>query len=144
MAESYESQFESMDLAEFKSPRIDLTARQCLHENMILTVTKANVPGLTIQKYKDYRQNMPQEIKKVEELMTLEEGGQYEDAIFRIQKIKMPMLMTNRSVPVLLHTREPNPTTFINVGSSRGTEQCIADNQAKIGKDVVANMIISY
>ena len=59
MAEEYTDKFDSMDYGEFKSPRIDLTARQCLHDNMVLTVTKANVPGLTIQKYKDYRQNMP-------------------------------------------------------------------------------------
>jgi len=106
-------------------------------------VTKANVPGLTIQKYKDYRQNMPELIKKVEDVMTIEEGGSYGNAIFRIQKIKMPMMMTNRSVPVLLHTKEEG-NTFISVGSSQGTEACIADNQKIIGKDVVANMIISY
>ena len=75
--------------------------------------------------------------------MTIEEGGTYGNALFRIQKIKMPMMMTNRSVPVLLHTKEEG-NTFINVGSSQGTEQCIADNQSKIGKDVVANMIITY
>ena len=53
--------------------------------------------------------------------MTIEEGGTYGNAIFRIQKIKMPMMMTNRSVPVLLHTKEEG-NTFISVGSSQGTE----------------------
>ena len=61
-----------------------------------------------------------------------------------VQHFKMPMMVTNRSVPVLYYLRENADGTIEFVASSRGTEAVVEAQRGKIKKDVVGNNIINY
>ena len=55
----------------------------------------------------------------------------------------MPMMMTNRSIPIVYYEQEgENETIF--VGSSRDTEQLVAEQAKVIKKDVVGNTVINF
>lgn len=56
----------------------------------------------------------------------------------------MPMMMTNRSVPIVYYVIENADGSLIFVSSSRGTEEVVAAQSAKIKKNVVANNVINY
>ena len=61
-----------------------------------------------------------------------------------IQQIKMPMLMTNRSIVQLYRLTENEDGSIVFIASSKGTEDIVAAQAAIIKKDVVANNIINY
>ena len=61
-----------------------------------------------------------------------------------VQHLKMPMMISNRSIPVLFYLRENADGTVEFVASSRGTEGVVAAQAAKIKKDVVGNNVVNY
>ena len=61
-----------------------------------------------------------------------------------VQHLKMPMMISNRSIPVLFYLKENADGTIEFVASSRGTEAVVAAQAASIKKDVVANNIVNY
>ena len=61
-----------------------------------------------------------------------------------IQHIKMPIMMSNRSIPQLYYLVENEDGSIIFIASSRNTEEVVAAQANKIKKDVVANNIINF
>ena len=56
----------------------------------------------------------------------------------------MPMFMTNRVFPNLYYVLERRNGTLEYIMSSKGSEELQEQQAKKIGKDVVANSIVSY
>ena len=63
--------------------------------------------------------------------------------VFHIQ-MKMPMMISNRSIITVFYEHEDDRGYKIVAHSSQGSEQIVAAHRAEIGKDVLANMIVTY
>lgn len=61
-----------------------------------------------------------------------------------IQQIKMPFMMTNRSVVTLYYTIEEADGSLVFISSSRGTESVAAGLTAVIDKNVLGNNVVNY
>lgn len=147
LAESYLARWEEFSDKEYVRTvgDFELTARQTEYSpGVFLTINKAKVPGLTVDMYIEFRQNGPSKMPLVDPKMSVTPIGDFEGQKAAIQHIKMPMMMTNRSIPVVNYRIDEADGSVVVIGSSRGTEQLVADNAAKIKKDVVGNNIISY
>ena len=62
----------------------------------------------------------------------------------RLLKMKMPMMITNRSTLTCFYRREREDGTKLVFHSSRGNEELIAANADQIGGDVVTNNALTY
>ena len=58
--------------------------------------------------------------------------------------MKMPMMISNRSIVTSFYSQENEDGSMILINSSQGNEAIIAEQKALIGKNVVANAIITY
>ena len=64
--------------------------------------------------------------------------------VYHIQ-MKMPMMISNRSIVTTFYEHEDADTGFkIVVHSSQGNEDIIMRRKNEIGKDVVARMVLTY
>ena len=61
-----------------------------------------------------------------------------------LMKMKMPMVISNRSIVTCYYEAQKDDGTRIIMNSSRGNEEIQAANADKIGKDVVANITLNY
>lgn len=61
-----------------------------------------------------------------------------------IQHIKMPLILTNRSIVQIYYLIEGDDGSLINIASSKGTEAAVEEHKATIKKNVVANNVINY
>ena len=92
----------------------------------MLTVTKASVPGLRIEQHKRYRDRLAKQTPLIDENITMAACPDYEGCKCFIQQIKMPFLMTNRSIPVLYYLREnPMDGSIEFISSSRETDAIV-------------------
>ena len=101
------------------------------------------VPGLTIDKHREFRANFVAKMNALDDKLTIVECPDVDGCKAVIQQIKMPMMMTNRSFPNIFYLVE-SENEMIFVSSSRGTEELVAQQAAVIKKNVVANNIINY
>ena len=61
-----------------------------------------------------------------------------------IQHLKMPMVVKNRSFPVLFYLKHNLDGTVEFVASSRDTDEVVQLHRDKIKKDVVGHNVINY
>ena len=61
-----------------------------------------------------------------------------------LQKIKMPMIMTNRVIPNLYYLLERRNGSLEFISSSQGSEAVVAAQAKEIKKDVVGHNIVNY
>ena len=61
-----------------------------------------------------------------------------------LQMIKMPLVLSNRSLISVYYFIEGEDGSFTFMASSRGTEAAVEAQKATIKKNVVANNIINY
>ena len=61
-----------------------------------------------------------------------------------IQHLKMPMMLSNRSIPSLIYLRENADGTVEFLSSSRETDALVQLHRDKIKKDTVGHNVISY
>ena len=112
-----------------------------------MTVAKAVVPGLTLDNHRIFRENLPTQLTKIGKNITITEcpdiNGHYRCLL---QEIKMPMMMSNRSVVQVYYLIENCDAhgSMIFISSSRSTDDIVAAQSAKIKKNVIANNIINY
>ena len=58
--------------------------------------------------------------------------------------MQMPVMISNRSIVTCFYDAEKEDGTKIKMHSSRGNDEIARANAAKIGKDVIGNMGITY
>ena len=60
-------------------------------------------------------------------------------------RMRLPMMISNRSIVTTFYEHKDEATGFdIVVHSSRGNEEIVKDKKGYIGKDVIANSVITY
>ena len=59
-------------------------------------------------------------------------------------KMKMPMVISNRSIVTCYYEAQKEDGTRVLLNSSRGNEEIQAANADKIGKDVIASIGLNY
>ena len=110
---------------------------------MILTVSKASIPGFTLDMHKHFRDNLITMVPKIDDKLSITDLPDFEGCRCFIQHIKMPMIMTNRSLVQLYYLIEHENGNLVFISSSRGTDEVIQAQKAVFKKDVVANNIIN-
>ena len=147
MADEHIGKWDQYADREFKNSDhgFDFTSRQVLlGEGIILTVSKATVPGLTLDDHKFFRDNIVAMLPKLDEKLSVSDLPDFKGYRALIQHIKMPMLMTNRSIPQVYDTQENEDGTFEFFSSSEETEELVEAQKKVVKKDVIANNIINY
>lgn len=146
-ARSFLARWDEMAGRETKSNSLgfDFVGRQTDHDGMVVTVAKASVPGLTLDMHRKYRENVHNLTQLVDEKIRMDPVEDYDGCRCFIQQIKMPMFMTNRSIPVLYYCREFSRDKGVEfVSSSKGTAEVERINASLIGKNVIGNTVINY
>ena len=107
-AQSYIDRWDEFADAEFTSSEFgfDFTSRQTDYNGNILTVSKASVPGLTHEKHGYFRDNIKTMLPSMDDKITVLDAGEIEGNSVIIQNIKMPMIMSNRSIAQIFYLDE--------------------------------------
>ena len=146
LAQQHIDNWDSYASREFVSEELGFrfTSRQCDVNGLIMTVSKATVPGLTLEQHRFFRENLITQIPKMDDKISCIDCPDVDGLRCVIQQIKMPMIMSNRSIPQLYYTQENEDGTLVFMASSKGTEGVVAAQAGVIKKNVVANNIINY
>ena len=108
-------------------------------------MAKAFVPGLSIEQHAAFRQKVGPLTEGVDETLTMLPCPDYEGCTGFICKVKMPMFISNRSLPNLFYLREdPANNSLEFFGSSRGTRKFARQHNKLIDGDVIGDTIINY
>ena len=107
-------------------------------------MSKATVPGLTLDMHANFRNNLVTMIPKMDSKVTVTDLPDHQGHRCLIQHIKMPIMMSNRSIVQCYYLIENEDGSIVFIASSRGLEDVVAANSGIIKKDVVANNIINY
>ena len=122
----------------------EFASRQTDYENCVMTVAKASVPGLTLEQHRAFRDNLATQQAKIEDKLTVVEIPDVDGHKALIHHIKMPMMMSNRSVVQIYYVKECEDGSLIFISSSRNTDEVVAAQAKIIKKNVVANNMINY
>ena len=146
MATQHIDNWDNYASREFSSSEFgfNFISRQTDHEGSILTVSKATVPGLTLENHATFRANLPDQLSKMDPKLSISECPDFEGHKCLIQHISMPMFMTNRSIVQIYYMIENEDGSLVYLVSSRGTDEVVAAQTGIIKKDVVGNNIINY
>ena len=127
-------------------PEIDYEARQAWVPNVgPVTVIKYRAEGFTKELWQKWKDDPISVQCALNDRMTARQiyiKDEYKS--FHIH-MKMPMLISNRSIlTTFYHQVNESENTEIVVHSSQGNEFMVRDEKHNIGKDVIANMIITF
>ena len=137
--ESYaDKEFTSSDLG------FNYVSRQTEHNGLTLTVSKASIPGLTLDQHRTYRADIINQVPKLDSKITMVQIPDVDGQTAIIQHIKMPMIFTNRSIVLIYYLIEHEDGSIEFIGSSKGTDGVAAAQAGIIKKNVIANNIINY
>ena len=76
-------------------------SRQTEYNGNILTVAKAHVPGLTTEMHRVYRNDLVNNVPKLDDKLSAVTIPDIDGHKALIQHIKMPMILSNRSLVVI-------------------------------------------
>ena len=112
----------------------------------MVTITKAKVPGLSIEKYKEFVAELPKHAPLLDKKQTytmLEDIDGHQ--AYHIH-IKMPFPLTNRSIFNVCHINDLGDGSHEDIRSYQGSEEAIERAQGKKlhGKNVLATNYIDY
>ena len=120
-------------------------ARQTVsEEGLTCTMIKYRVNGLTLEQWEQWTRDPTLVMTQLNSKMSREVLPDDEGHKVYLLKMKMPMMISNRSTLTCYYETEKEDGTKIIMSSSRGNETIATANASKIGKDVVANNVISY
>lgn len=120
-------------------------ARQTVSEQgLTCTMIKYRVDGLTLEQWEQWTRDPTLVMTQLNSKMSREVLPDDDGHKVYLLKMKMPMMISNRSFVACYYDAEKEDGTKIIMSSSRGTENIATANASKIGKDVVANNVISY
>ena len=111
-----------------------------------LNVCKGIVGGLTVAKFKEFRDNLIQNMKimgsgRIEpEDLPVVPGT---DKVFMIN-VKLPFPLTNRTIMNAMYFNDNEDGSYWQCSSSRGNEALLQEHKSKIGNNVVATNHIGY
>ena len=126
-----------------------MEVRQCFDPDVnesIVTIAKVKVPGLTIQNYKKFKDEIVKHTPKLDSKLVMTKLDDVDGHIVTHTLVKMPMFMTNRSVFNLYHQYEQADGSWVDLCSYQGTEDIIKSpiGQNLHGKNVFATNYCDY
>ena len=111
--------------------------KQFLENDIMVTVSMGKIPELTLEKHKEFRDNLPEKNKLMNAEVEIEELGEVDGLKARMTTIKMPMMVSNRSVINVFHEKEDGDSLWV-VNTSVGNEALYEEHAKKVGKNVIA------
>lgn len=102
------------------------------------------MPGLTLEHHKHFRENVASMVPLFDDRLSAEELPDFEGRQCTLTNIKMPMMISNRSIISLYYNYDKPDGSFVSVNSSRGTDAIVKQQRDKIKRNVVANNIMQY
>ena len=146
LAQTHIDAWDSYANREFRSNEygFEFVSRQTDFANVILTVSKASVPGLTLDQHRNFRENLCTLIPKIDSKITVTDCPDFEGHRAVIQHISMPMFMDNRSIPQIYYFIENEDGSIVFLASSKDTDGLKEAQKAVIKKNVVAINHINY
>ena len=133
----------------FNGTKVEVEVRQTNDSDMggcIVTISKAKVPGLTVEKFKEFAAAMLENTSQLDPKLNITKLEDLDGHMRTVTTIKMPMMMTNRSIFNIYHPTDCEDGSFIGLASSKGTEEFVASAEGKkiLGKNVLATNHINY
>ena len=126
---------------------IGYEARQTWEGDGPVTVIRYKAEGFTKETWKTWAADPIGVQCKLNDIMTATPLENNEDMdghpTFHLH-MKMPMMISNRSVVTSFYEEECEDGSLILINSSQGNEAIIEEQKKLIGKNVVANAIITY
>ena len=109
-----------------------------------MTVAHSVIPGMTLEKHAQYRQNMGKLVEQSDKRVTMVSIPEYEGCECFLLKVKMPMFMTNRIFVNMYYIHERRNGSVEFIASSKGSEEIETQQAKAIGSDVIGNTMINY
>ena len=112
----------------------------------MVSITKAEVPGLTLEKYHEFNAELPKHQSKLDKKQTITMLADTDGHMTYHIGIKMPMMLTNRSFFNVCHQYTNDDGAYIDLRSYMGSEEAIASAEGKklAGKNVLGTNYIDY
>ena len=112
----------------------------------MVTIAKGKVPDLTIDKYRAFKAEIVKHTPVLDSKLTMTRMADVDDHMVTHTHIKMPVMLTNRSVFNVYHLYEQEDGSFVDLCSYQGTEQIVGSAEGKklAGKNVIATNHIDY
>ncbi len=138
------AKFDSMDVDEYKATKFDIVSRQGTYENVPCIVTKGTLAGMTLEAHKEFRENMKENLKRLNPKVTMEKLEEADGIKILHQHVEMPFMVTNRSFIVAAHIMENDDGSLESLMTTTGNEDMQEKYKSKIGGDVVAITHFNY
>ena len=142
--EAIVAKFDEYTDATYQSTKYDLFVRQSTYKNSPLTVTKAKLPGFTIDHHKNFRDNIAENVAKMNSEVKYTELEVIDGGRVMHQRIKMPFPMSGRSIINILHWKENEDGSGVFLNTSQGNEDLNEKYKKEIGKDVIGTNWFNY
>ena len=112
----------------------------------MVTIAKGKVPDLAIDKYRAFKAEIVKHTPVLDSKLTMTRMADVDDHMVTHTHIKMPVMLTNRSVFNVYHLYEQEDGSFVDLCSYQGTEQIVGSAEGKklAGKNVIATNHIDY
>ena len=94
-------------------------------DDSIVSITKCKVPGLTIEKYKAFKSDIVKHTPKLDKKLRMTRLADIEGHMVTHTHVKMPMMLTDRSVFNLYFQYETDDGCWVDLCSFNGTEPVI-------------------
>ena len=105
---------------------------------------KYQADGLTEAQWETWRQDPSGMATQINNKMTRTVLPEDDGHKVVLMKMKMPMMITNRSIVSCFYEHQREDGWKVLLHSSQGNDHIVAANKSAIGKDVVADMVITY
>ena len=133
----------------FNGTKVECEVRQTNDASMggcVVTITKAKVPGLTVDKFKEFAAKILENTSALDSKLAITKLDDVDGHMRTMTTIKMPMMMTNRTIFNIYHPTDCEDGSFIGLASSKGTEEWVesAEGKALLKKNVLATNHINY
>ena len=144
LADSIIAQWDTAEVL-LDEPEKNYTAKKVEAEDgIVVTLIKYRVEGLTEQQWETWSADPSVVSAAVNPKLTRIELPDDEGHKVRLLKMKMPMMITNRSTLTTFYRQEKEDGTKLLFHSSKGNENLIAANADQIGSDVSTNNVLTY
>ena len=112
----------------------------------MVTITKAKVPGLTIEKYKAFKAEIKTHTPVLDAKLTMDVLESIEGHMITHTRVNMPAFLTNRSIFNVYHLYDQADGSYVDLCSYQGTDEIAESAAGKklAGKNVIATNHIDY
>ena len=126
-----------LEVRQFKDPAVG---------GSMVTITKAKIDGLTIDKYKAFKAEIKSHTPVLDTKLTMDVLEDHEGHMVTHTRVNMPFPLTNRSIFNIYHLYDQADGSYVDLCSYQGTDDIAASAAGKkvAGKNVIATNHIDY